>query len=93
MLDKKRICNVKGAAQCEPNCWVMCCGHVYTDAEISAMLKAGLVTVADKLDRFGRFTLAPGPALDAALLAGRPFCWDDDKIEDDGEITDDDIPF
>jgi hypothetical protein len=103
-------CDIKGAAQCGPDRWILCFGHVYTDAEIDALLHAGIVTIADKLDRFGRFTLAPGPALDEALKAAPTFSWTDwyiydheippdekksDKrqIDDDQEITDDDIPF
>lgn len=47
-----------GAALCGPDEWVMCCEHVYTDAEISGMVAAGWIAIADELDCWNRFTTA-----------------------------------
>ena len=59
----------------EPGEWVMCCGHVYSDMEISAMVKAGWISISPELGRFGRFKTAPGPALDEALRTAPAYNW------------------
>jgi hypothetical protein len=71
---------INGATWCDFNEWIMCSGHIYSDAEICAMIAAGWLTIAGELDDLGRFTVAPGPALDEILKAAPSFDWDDDDI-------------
>jgi hypothetical protein len=70
--------------------WFMCSGHIYRDEEISAMLTARWINIADKLDDCGRFQLAPGPALDEALKAAPHFDWYAERMAQN-EMTADEI--
>jgi hypothetical protein len=82
-VDDPRKTMVYGASQCGPDDWIMCCGHVYTDAEIAAMEKAGWIRTDGPRDHLGRRQTSAGPNICDAWKAPYYDPPDPDEPEDE----------